>query len=105
MDYKDNTNGITKIGTELPDKFSLYQNYPNPFNPTTQIKYSIPQLSFVTIKVYDLLGKEIKTLVNEEKPIGNYEIEFDGSSLASGVYFYRIQSDNFSDVKKFILLK
>lgn len=89
----------------LHTDYKLYQNYPNPFNPTTKIKYSIPQTSYVTIKVYDILGKEIETIVNEEKPIGNYEIEFDGSKLTSGVYFYKMKVGSFINTKKFILIK
>jgi len=71
----------------VPVRFQLYNNYPNPFNPTTTIKYQIPEISFVTIKVYDVLGNEIATLVNEEKPIGSYEVEFNASNLTSGIYF------------------
>jgi len=85
--------------------YTLFQNYPNPFNPTTSIKYQIPVLSFVTIKVYDVLGNEITTLVNEEKPVGSYEVEFDAAGLPSGVYFYRIQAGSFVETKKMGLLK
>ncbi len=85
--------------------FSLVQNYPNPFNPTTKIEYSIPHQSFVILKVYDILGREVVTLVNEEKAAGNYNVAFDGSALSSGVYFYKIQTGNFVEVKKMILLK
>jgi Secretion system C-terminal sorting domain len=85
--------------------FKLNQNYPNPFNPTTEIAYTISRSSFVTIKVYDFLGREVTTLVNLEKPVGSYEVEFNGSNLASGIYFYRIQAGNYSTVKKMILLK
>ena len=88
-----------------PNKFFLYQNYPNPFNPSTKIKYSIPHSSFVTLKVYDLLGKEVAILVNEEKPVGYYEIEFNGNNLSSGIYFYSMETGNFSDTKKLILIK
>ncbi len=90
---------------ELPTDFSLSQNYPNPFNPTTTIKYSIPNSQFVTLKVYDLLGREISTLVNEEKAPGNYEVKFDGSNLSSGVYLYRLQAGSFTQTKKFVLMK
>jgi hypothetical protein len=100
----------------------LEQNYPNPFNPSTKIKYQIPELSFITLKVYDALGSEVATLVNEEKPIGSYEVEFsaiggsasggDASSFASGVYFYRLQvypangeAGSFVETKKMVLLK
>jgi hypothetical protein len=85
--------------------FLLFQNYPNPFNPSTRIRYEIPERSFVTIKVYDLLGREIATLVDEEKPIGNYEVEFTRNGLASGIYYYRITAGNYSQTKKMILLK
>ena len=85
--------------------FYLFQNYPNPFNPTTKMDYSIPRASFVTLKVYDILGREVATLVNEEKPAGNYEVEFNGKGLSSGVYFYRIQAGNFVSTKKLVLLK
>ncbi|MCX6149591.1 MAG: YCF48-related protein [Ignavibacteriales bacterium] len=89
----------------IPLDFHLCQNYPNPFNPTTKIKYSIPQNYFITIKVYDLIGNLIKTLVNQEKPAGNYEVEFNGADLSSGVYFYTIQAGSFRDTKKLILMK
>jgi len=87
-------NEIVSVAHEdryIPDEYALLQNYPNPFNPTTKIKYSISGLSFVTVKVFDVLGNEIKTLVNEEKPAGFYDVELDASSLASGIYFYRLQ--------------
>ncbi len=96
--------GIEDYKTNV-SSFYLSQNFPNPFNPNTTIKYSIPKSCFVTLKIYDLLGKEIMTLVNEEKSVGNYEINFDGKNLSSGVYFYRIQAGSFSDAKKFILLR
>lgn len=97
---------------KLPVKFELSQNYPNPFNPTTTIQFSIPvetrhasSLQFVTLKVYDVLGREIATLVNEEKLPGTYEVISDGSSLPSGVYFYRLTSGNYSATRKMLLLK
>jgi len=85
--------------------YSLKQNYPNPFNPNTKIKYSVPQSSNVFIKVYDVLGSEIATLVNEEKPIGIYEVEFDATAVPSGVYFYRLQAGSFVETKKMVLLR
>jgi hypothetical protein len=85
--------------------YSLNQNYPNPFNPATTIKYQIPELSFVTLKVYDVLGNEIATLVNEEKPVGSYDIEFDANALPSGIYFYRLQAGSFIETKKMVLMK
>lgn len=90
---------------QVPVKFELAQNYPNPFNPITRIKYSVPKQSFVSIKIYDVLGREVKTLVNEMRTAGNYEVDFNASYLASGVYFYRMESGDFTDVKKFVLLK
>jgi hypothetical protein len=89
----------------IPLDFSLYQNFPNPFNPTTKIKYSIPKLSNVTIKVFDILGNEIETLVNEVKPTGTYEITWYAEGLPSGVYVYRLQAGEYADVKKMVLLK
>ncbi|NWG29577.1 MAG: DUF362 domain-containing protein [Ignavibacteriaceae bacterium] len=91
-----------------PNNFALEQNYPNPFNPSTTISYTIPASSFVTLKVYDVLGNEIATLVNEEKPGGKYEVEFSPEqtiSLSSGIYFYRLQSGSFIETKKMILLR
>jgi hypothetical protein len=96
---------IMYYGNEVVTDFSLSQNYPNPFNPTTKINYQIPYTSLVSIKVYDLLGREVASLVNEEKPAGNYEAEFDGSDLSSGIYFYKIQAGDYTSVKKMILLK
>jgi len=85
--------------------YFLRQNYPNPFNPTTIIKYDIPELSFVTLKVYDVLGKEVANLVNEEKQSGYYEIEFNSINLVSGIYFYKLQSGSFVETKKMVLMK
>ena len=89
----------------LPNDYILLQNYPNPFNPSTKISYSIKEEGLVTLKVYDVLGKEIATLVNENKATGTYEAEFNASQLPSGMYIYKIQSGQFSDVKKMILTK
>ena len=89
----------------VPRKFSLFQNYPNPFNPSTKISYSLPKESFVTLKVYDVLGNEIVTLVNEKKSVGNYEVNFDATKLSSGIYYYKLTAGNFSQVKKMILIK
>jgi hypothetical protein len=87
------------------DHFELKQNYPNPFNPITIISYQIPQPGFVSLKVFDVIGNEVATLVNEEKSTGKYEINFDGTKLTSGVYFYNLQTGNFSTVKKMTLIK
>ena len=88
-----------------PNKFQLFRNYPNPFNPSTRIRYSVLQNTQVQIKVFDVLGNEITTLINEEKPAGNYEVEIDASSLSSGVYFYQLKAGSFIETKKMILLK
>ena len=98
-----NITGISDSG--IPSVSFLEQNYPNPFNPTTKIKYSIPELSFVTLKVYDVLGNEIATLVNKEKQSGYYEVEFNSINLVSGIYFYKLQAGNFVEVKKMLLLR
>ena len=95
----DNTENL------FPETFSLSQNYPNPFNPSTKIQYSVNSTQKVTLKVYDLLGREIATLLNEEKAAGNYEVVFDGSALPSGIYFYKLQAGNFIETKKMVLLK
>jgi len=89
----------------IVESFYLYQNYPNPFNPITKIKYSVPQSSNVVIKVFDVLGNEIETLVNEQKPTGNYEVEFNAAKLPSGIYFYRLQAGSFVETKKMVLMK
>ena len=96
---------VNQENNQTPTVFSLSQNYPNPFNPSTVIKYSIPQSGFVTLKVYNLLGQEVVTLVNQEQKTGNYNVNFDASKLASGVYMYRIQAGDFSLTKKMTLLK
>jgi len=103
--FDDNILPVEEEENLIVDDFKLYQNYPNPFNPTTTIKYQIPELRFVTLKVYDVLGNEIATLVNEERPAGSFEVEFDGIGFSSGIYFYRIQAGLFSKTKKIILLK
>ena len=90
---------------QIPENFILYQNYPNPFNPTTTIAYQIPERDFVTLKVYDILGREVATLVNEEKPAGTYEVQFAGRGLTSGIYFYQLKSGNYLETKKMILIK
>ena len=87
------------------NSYSLSNNYPNPFNPSTKISYTIPKRSNVNIKVFNLLGSEVVELINDEVEAGSYDIEFNAVKLPSGVYFYRIQSGNFIDTKKMILLK
>ncbi len=89
----------------IPNKFILYQSYPNPFNPTATIKFEIPNAANVSLKVFDILGQEIKTIVNEFKAAGKYSVQFNGKGLASGIYFYRLQAGNYVNTKKMILLK
>jgi len=89
----------------LPTDFELSQNYPNPFNPTTNIEYSIPEQSYVELKVYDILGNEVATLVNEEQSAGTYRADFIGIDLTSGIYFYTLKAGGFVETKKMILLK
>ena len=96
----------TSVNNDITiETFELSQNYPNPFNPTTIITYSIPKDELVTLIVYNVLGNEVTTLVNEEKPIGNYEVAFNATNLPSGIYFYKLQTPNFNQSKKMILLK
>lgn len=93
-------------GTESPFRYSLRQNYPNPFNPVTDIKFELPQNTYVTIKIYNALGEEVAVLVNNEwKSTGRYSVKFDGSNLASGIYFYHIEAGTFKDTKKMVLIK
>jgi hypothetical protein len=100
---------VTSVDDESSDDnirdYKLHQNYPNPFNPATNISYNIPSQSFVSIKVYDLLGNEIATLVNEEKSAGNFQVEFNATGLSSGIYFYKFQSGPFVEFKKMVLIK
>ena len=97
--------GVENISNKIPTDYFLYQNYPNPFNPTTTISYSVPQTSFVNLKIYDVLGNEMFTLVNGERQTGNYKVNFNASNIPSGVYFYRMQAGNFVSTKKFVLFK
>jgi hypothetical protein len=97
--------GIEPVGTEIPAKFNLYTNYPNPFNPVTKIKFDIARLSDTKLIIYDILGRVIEMSVNEQLRPGRYEIAFDGSRLASGVYFYKLETNDFVDTKKMLLVK
>jgi hypothetical protein len=97
--------GINNENSTIPDKFSLSQNYPNPFNPSTNIKYQIANNKFVSLKIFDILGKEIVTLVNDKQSAGTYEVKWDGSNYPSGVYFYRLMAGDFSETKKMVLIK
>jgi len=97
--------GVNKKAKALPGNYTLEQNYPNPFNPSTIIRYSIPNNEFVTLKIYNILGKEIATLVNQKQSGGTYEINFDASNLTSGIYFYQISTSDFNQVRKMMLIK
>lgn len=98
-------NDNPEINQNKPKDFNLMQNFPNPFNPTTKINFALPKQGFVTLKIYDITGREIQTLVNEVKQAGYYSVDFNGSALASGVYFYKIQSNDFVSVKRMVLIK
>jgi hypothetical protein len=101
-------NPLTNTGnnnTTIPTSYSLSQNYPNPFNPTTNVQFSIIKVQFVTLKVFDLLGQEVATLVNEQLEPGTYNVDWNASQFTSGIYFYRLQTKGFTDTKKLILLK
>lgn len=97
--------GISNYNGEVPSSFNLSQNFPNPFNPSTNINFSIPKSGLVTLKIYDMVGREVSTLVNEFKSAGNYIVGFSGANLTSGTYFYRLESDNFVETKKMLLIK
>ncbi|MGC9364055.1 MAG: T9SS type A sorting domain-containing protein [Fidelibacterota bacterium] len=102
--YVDVPDAVEDVAV-LPKAFKLSQNYPNPFNPTTVIQYEVPRQSKVVIKLYDMLGKEVLTMVNKEQPAGRYSLTLDANRLASGIYFYNMQADNFIQTKKMVLLK
>ena len=104
---KTTNGGVTFVEgeEELPYKFSLKQNYPNPFNPSTKISFQLVEAGLTSLKVYDVLGNEVATLMNEEKSAGIYEVTLDGSTLTSGMYLYKLQSGNFAETKKMVLLK
>ncbi len=113
-DPTGNPVGIININSEIPKEFSLSQNYPNPFNPSTKIQFSISRTPLtplsqrgdnVRLVVFDVLGREIATLVNEQLQPGTYEVDFDGSKFSSGIYFYTIQAEGFIDTKRMILVK
>ena len=89
----------------LPDKFALEQNYPNPFNPLTKISYQLPKSSFVKLSIYDISGKLVETLVNEQKNAGYYSIDWNAEKVSSGIYFYRIDAGEFIETKKCMILK
>ncbi|MDP4195647.1 MAG: T9SS type A sorting domain-containing protein, partial [Bacteroidota bacterium] len=99
------TTDVNANSNAAPKDYELAQNYPNPFNPSTSIKYSIPQNSMVSLKVYDILGKEVASLVNEQKSAGSYEVNFNANSLSAGMYIYELKAGNFTQTKKMMLIK
>src|SRR5690606_4895491 len=105
--YYDRLSAVTNIhnGTVIANTYELKQNYPNPFNPSTKIAFSIPKNGFTSLKIYDMVGREVATLLSKDLQSGNYEVDFNGSKLASGVYFYQLISSDFVEVKKMMLVK
>lgn len=101
----DYLTGVEGNNNELPTVYRLYNNYPNPFNPSTTIKYDIPQNAFVQMTIYDILGREVDKLVSQNMQPGRYEIMWDAKNYASGTYIYKLETENFSDIKKMILVK
>ena len=97
--------GVESVSSEVPESYSLGQNYPNPFNTRTVVSFSLPVDSKVSIKVYDVMGREVQTLVNERMGAGKYEVRFDGSGMTSGVYFYQMEAGNFKETRRMILIK
>jgi|GEM_PF-5153343 hypothetical protein len=100
-----NPSGINPEGSNIPTVYNLYNNYPNPFNPSTTIKFDVPKNAFVKISIYDIAGREVKVLVNDNYMPGAYQVEFNAGTLASGIYFYKMKSDTYSQVKKMVLVK
>jgi len=97
--------GMYQYSTEIPKEYKLYNNYPNPFNPSTKIRFDLPKSTNTKITIYDISGREIKQLINEYLSAGGYEITWTANNLASGVYFYRIQTENYIETKKMMLIK
>jgi hypothetical protein len=100
-----NTVKIDITGSFIPDKYLLEQNYPNPFNPTTSIKYSVSSIQNVKLTVFNMLGKEVATLVNERHKPGEYEVKFNSGNLPSGIYFYSLTSNEYNETKRMVLIK
>jgi subtilisin-like proprotein convertase family protein len=105
INFNNQSVGVQNVSNTVPQKYELEQNYPNPFNPVTNIKFSIPESGLVKIKVFDILGKEVAVLVNEFKQAGTYKVDFNGTRLSSGAYFYRLETGSFTDTKKMLLVK
>jgi hypothetical protein len=101
----NNLFGIEQISSKIPGTFTLSQNYPNPFNPRTIINFQLPMSNNVKLMIYDILGREVATLVNELLKPGTYEVEFDGTNYPSGVYFYKLITDNYNEARKIVLVK
>lgn len=99
------TFAVKNDATELPTKYFLEQNFPNPFNPSTTIKFDLPEQGMVNLIVYDIVGRKVAELLNESKDAGVHVVSYDGSNLASGLYFYRLQAGKYSQVKRMLLLK
>ena len=101
----DNTTDVNENRKTSAQKFTLEQNYPNPFNPSTIISFNLPSRTFVSLKVFDLIGREVSTILSEELQAGNYSRQWNASNLPSGIYFYRLHAGNLTETKKLILLK
>jgi hypothetical protein len=103
--FRRSTIGITQIGTTIPQTYNLYNNYPNPFNPTTIINFDVPKQGSLKIKIYNSLGELVKTIVDQTFSPGTYSVDFDGTNLASGIYFYSLESESVLQVKRMVLVK
>jgi hypothetical protein len=97
--------GVKANSTEIVTKFVLSQNYPNPFNPSTTISFAIPSKAYVTLKVFDIMGREVATIVSEELSAGNYSRQWNAANMSSGIYFYRLQAGSYTETKKLVLLR
>jgi hypothetical protein len=103
--FVTNSTGINLYSSEVPTEFKLHNNFPNPFNPTTKIRFDLPKSSNVKVSVYDVIGKENATLVNENLSIGKFEVEWNAKNNSSGIYFYKLSTDDFTEVKRCVLIK
>lgn len=105
ISFADTITDVRNKRNAVPDAFQLFQNYPNPFNPSTTISFSLPSKSFVTLKIFDLLGREVATIVSDEMSAGSYSKQWNAGNMSSGVYLYRLRAVNFTETKKLVLLK
>lgn len=103
--YNEGTSSVELVGAAIPTEFELFQNYPNPFNPSTTISFSIPENSFVKLRIFNSLGEEVETVVNRELSAGNYKYDWNAINLPSGIYFYKLQTEKFNETKKMVLIK